>query len=168
MRGWDDKSSPQHSIGELDRSDCYPKGPWRPSLKLDPSAFVADKELLIALEEKSTRVACDRDRILFRQGETPFGLYILRSGSVTLRMTSHNGDPLLSIAVPPGALLGLPGFVGNQPYSLTAEAAKGAELGLVSREDFSAIMLANPALSLKVLSVLAAEVRSARAALSES
>lgn len=137
-------------------------------MKLDPAAFVADNELLAALEQKSTRFVCDQDRVLFRQGETPSGLYILRSGSVTLHMTSHAGDPLLSVAVPAGALLGLPGVIGNQPYSLTARAAKGAELGLVSREDFSAMMLAHPALSLKVLSVLASEVRSARAAISES
>ncbi len=137
-------------------------------MKLDPSAFLADTELLAALEQKSTRVVCEHGRVLFRQGETPSGLYILRSGSVTLHMTSHTGESLLSVSVPAGALLGLPGFIGNQPYSLTAEAGKGTELGLVSREDFSALMLADPALSLKVLGVLAAEVRSARAAISES
>jgi CRP/FNR family transcriptional regulator, cyclic AMP receptor protein len=136
-------------------------------LKLDPSAFVADKELLDALEQKSTRVVCDQDRILFRQGDTPSGLYILRAGSVILDMVSHTGDPLLDLSVPVGALLGLPGFIANQPYSLTAKATKGTELGFVSREDFSALMLSNPALSLKVLSVLAAEVRSARSAISE-
>jgi CRP/FNR family transcriptional regulator len=137
-------------------------------LKLDPSAFVADKDLLDALEPRSERVVCEEDRILFRQGETPSGLYVLRAGSVTLDMTSHTGEPLLSVQVPVGALLGLPGFVAEQPYSLTAKAAKGTELGFVCREDFSALMLSEPSLSLKVLSVLAAEVRSARNAISES
>lgn len=136
-------------------------------MKLDPSAFVADKELLEALERKAVRVACDQDRVLFRQGETPSGLYVLRSGTVILDMVSHTGDPVLDVSVPVGALLGLPGFIANQPYSLTATARKGAELGFVSREDFSALMLSDPALSLKVLSVLAAEVRSARSAISE-
>ena len=137
-------------------------------MNLDPSAFVADKELLDALEQRSTRVICDEDRVLFRQGDTPTGLYVLRSGSATLSMTSHTGEPLLSVPVPAGALLGLPGFVGDRPYSLTAKAAKGAELGFVSREQFSDLMLNNPSLSLKLLSVLAAEVRSARNAISEA
>jgi CRP-like cAMP-binding protein len=66
-----------------------------------------------------------------------------------------------------GALLGLPGFIGDQPYSLTGKASKGTELGFVSREDFSDLMLSNPALSIKLLAVLAAEVRSARNALTE-
>jgi CRP/FNR family transcriptional regulator, cyclic AMP receptor protein len=137
-------------------------------LNLDPSAFVADKELLEALEQRSARIVCDDDRILFRQGDAPTGLYVLRSGSVTLTMTSHAGEGLFSVVVPAGALLGLPGVVGGQPYSLTARAAKGAEVGFVSREAFSELMLSNPGLSLKLLSVLAAEVRSARNAISEA
>ncbi len=137
-------------------------------MNLDPSAFLADKELLDALEQRSTRVVCDEDRVLFRQGDTPAGLYVLRSGSAKLSMTSHTGEPLLSVPVSAGALLGLPGFVGDRPYSLTAKAAKGAELGFVSREAFSDLMLNNPSLSLKLLSVLAAEVRSARNAISEA
>lgn len=137
-------------------------------LNLDPSAFVADRELLDALESRSTSILCDRDRVLFRQGETPRGLYVLRSGSATLSMTSNTGEVLLSVTVQAGALLGLPGFVGGQPYSLTAQARKGSELGFVSREAFSDLMLNNPALSLKLLSVLAAEVRTARNAISEA
>lgn len=136
-------------------------------LNLDPSAFVADKELLDALVQRSTLAVCDEDRILFRQGDPAGGLYILRSGSATLTMTSHVGEPLLCVQVPSGALLGLPGFIGGQPYSLTAKAAKGSELGFISREQFSGLMLSNPALSLKLLGVLAAEVRSARSAILE-
>jgi CRP-like cAMP-binding protein len=135
-------------------------------LKLDPSAFVADTELLDALETRSTWIVCDEDRVLFNQGELPSCLYILRAGSATLSMNSQSGKPIMSIPVSAGALLGLPGFVGNQPYSLTVTASKGAELGLVTREDFSELMLSHPALSLKVLGVLAAEVRTARHALS--
>lgn len=136
-------------------------------MKLDPSAFVADQELLDALEKRSTSVVCDQDRILFRQGDQPTGLYVLRSGSATLTMTSLTGEVILRTAVNAGALLGLPGFIGGQPYSLTAKAEKGAELGCVSHDDFADLMLRNPTLSIKVLSVLAAEVRSARSAISD-
>lgn len=137
-------------------------------MKLDPSAFVADKELFAALDSRATHVVCDQNHVLFHQGDIPSRLYVLRSGTVTLDMTSLTGEPLLSVSVPPGALLGLPGFIANQPYSLTATAQKGAELGYVEHDEFSDLMLSNPALSLKVLSVLAAEVRSARAAISEA
>lgn len=134
-------------------------------MKLDPSAFVADQELLDALESRSVRVVCSEERVLFNQGDSPGGLYVLRAGTAILSMNSPAGDPILYTPVSAGALLGLPGLIGDQPYSLTAVASAGAELSFVSREDFSRLMLTNPALSLKVLCVLAAEVRTARSAI---
>jgi CRP-like cAMP-binding protein len=53
----------------------------------------------------------------------------------------------------------------NEPYTLTATARSGAQLSFVSRDDFTALMQSDPLLSLKVLEVLAAEVRSARQAI---
>ncbi len=141
---------------------------WSSSLKLDPAAFLADQALLDALETRSKLIVCDEDQVLFKQGDLPTGLYVLRSGTAALCLTSQTGEIVLCTPVSEGALLGLPGFIGDHPYSLTAEALKGAELGFVSREDFSDLMISNPALSLKVLAVLAAEVRTARNAILES
>jgi CRP-like cAMP-binding protein len=137
-------------------------------VKLDPTAFFADRELLDALETRSSLIVCEENRVLFQQGDPPTGLYILRSGTATLTMTSQTGETILSTPVNAGALLGLPGFISDKPYSLTGKASKGAELGFVSREDLSDLLLNNPSLALKVLSVLAAEVRAARNALSGS
>jgi len=134
----------------------------------DPSPFVADPELLAALAKRSCRTISDEDQILFRQGELARGLYVLLGGSAKLTMTSHEGEIVLRLVVPAGSLLGLPAFIGDQPYSLTAEVLKGSELGFVERDDFSEMMLTNPTLSIKLLSVLAAEVRATRSAISES
>jgi CRP-like cAMP-binding protein len=134
-------------------------------VKLDPSAFVADAELIQALEEQSSSILCGCDRILFRQGDVPTGLYILSRGEVTLTMSAPNGDELMSIQAIPGSLLGLPGLIGNEPYTLAAIARKDAELHFVSRDEFTNLMQTSPLLSLKVLQVLAAEVRSAREAI---
>lgn len=131
-------------------------------MKLDPSAFLADPELILALKDHSTSICCDAEQVLFRQGEIPAGLYILNCGEATLTMDSPGGKPLISTKAAPGSLLGLPGLIGNQPYTLSAVARTGAELSFVSRDDFAALMVSNPPLSLKVLQVLAAEVRSAR------
>jgi CRP-like cAMP-binding protein len=81
-------------------------------------------------------------------------------------MTSRSGDQVMSIPVSAGSLLGLPAILGDQPYSLTAMVFKGAQLSLVTRDDFSLLMLNEPSLSLSLLRVLAAEVRSARLAIS--
>jgi CRP/FNR family transcriptional regulator, polysaccharide utilization system transcription regulator len=136
-------------------------------VNLDSSAFVAEKELLDALTERATPIVCAADGVLFKQGDEPTGLYILRSGVATLTMYSQAGEMLIDVRVAEGALLGLPGVIGNHPYSLTASVIKGAELSFITREDFAQLMLSDPALSLKVLRVLAAEVRSARGAITE-
>jgi CRP-like cAMP-binding protein len=135
-------------------------------VKLDPSAFVADPELIQALEKHSTAISCDADRVLFNQGDHPQGLYILDQGETTLSMASPAGEQLMSIQAHAGSLLGLPGLLGDEPYTLTAIARNGARLSFVTRDDFTSLMQTDPLLALKILEVLAAEVRSARRALS--
>jgi CRP-like cAMP-binding protein len=140
---------------------------WSASVNFDSSSFVADKELIEALEKRSSTVVCTESRCLFTQGGTPVGLYILRKGSARLTMQSPTGGSLLSIPLNPGSLLGLPALIGNEPYTLTATAEKDAELGFVTKEDFNGLMRSDPSLALRVLRVLAAEVRTARHAISE-
>lgn len=139
--------------------------PWRPQVNLDPSAFLADPELIQALEKQSTPISCDAERILFRQGDAPTGLYILHEGEVTLTMRTWAGESIISLNTTAGSILGLPALIGKEPYTLTAVAHSGAQLSFVSRDSYASLMQANPLLPLKVLRVLAAEVHSARNAM---
>ncbi len=134
-------------------------------MKLDPSAFLADPELLDALVAQSSALVCSKDDVLFRQGDAPTGLFILDEGEVSLTMTSATGETILCVQAGAGSVLGLPGLIGNQPYTLTAITCGGAGLRFVTREDFNTLMGNNPKLTLKALQVLAAELRSARHAL---
>ena len=135
-------------------------------MKLDPSAFVADPDLILTLEKGSKTISCGGDRVLFRQGEVPDGLYILNRGELALTMTSPSGEQVMQMQASAGSLLGLPGLISGEPYTLTAIARNGACLSFVSRDDFTSLMQTNPLMALKMLEVLAAEVRSAREALS--
>jgi len=135
-------------------------------VELDPSAFVADPELVALLEKKATLLDCASDRVLFLQGDPPVGLYLLRSGTARLKMESTDGTPIVSITVSAGSLLGLPGLLANQPFTLAAIAEKGAVVGFIPRDEFTTLMQNEPMMALKMLAVLAAEVRSARRAIS--
>lgn len=137
-------------------------------MKLDPSAFVADPDLILTLENGSSPISCGGDRVLFRQGEIPAGLFILNQGELTLTMTSPSGAQVMQMQAAAGSLLGLPGLISGEPYTLTATARDGAFLSFVSRDDFTSLMQTNPLMALKMLEVLAAEVRSARHALSST
>lgn len=138
----------------------------RTLLHPDSSAFVADPDLLRVLETRATPVFCRTERLLFNQDEPVAGIYIIREGAATLAMHSFDGRHIFSIEAPPGSLLGLPALISDQPYSLTAVAHAGAKVDFVGRSEFFALMQADPLLSLKMIKVLAAEVRTARQALS--
>ncbi len=134
-------------------------------MNLDASAFVADPELIRALEQHSTPLDCLEDQVLFNQGDAPVGFYIFHAGEVVLTMKTPSGEQVMSMLAAKDSLLGLPGLIGNVGYSLTAAAKKGASVSFVSRDEFSRMMLSEPAIAMSILRVLAAEVRSARIAL---
>jgi CRP-like cAMP-binding protein len=140
---------------------------WSAPVNFDSSAFVAEKELVEALEKRSSTVVCKEDRRLFSQGGNPTGLFILRKGKAKMSMESPTGGVLMAFTLIPGSLLGLPALIGNEPYTMTATAEKDAEFGFVTREDFNSMMLTDPTLAVRVLRILAAEVRTARHAISE-
>jgi CRP-like cAMP-binding protein len=134
-------------------------------MQLDPNAFVAAPELIAVLEKKATMLDCASERVLFMQGEPAVGLYLLRNGSAMLTMESAEGKPIVSVTVQAGSLLGLPGVLANQPYTLTATAEAGAVVGFIPRDAFTTLMQSEPMMALKMLTVLASQVRSARQAI---
>jgi CRP-like cAMP-binding protein len=105
------------------------------------------------------------EKVLFNQDDPAAGVYLLHQGAVTLTMNAKDGRRIFSVQAKPGSLLGLPALISDQPYSLTAIANAGAQVAFVDRADFFALVQADPLLSLKMLQVLAAEVRTARQAL---
>jgi CRP-like cAMP-binding protein len=136
------------------------RGPF----SLDRSPFSADPRLFGPLLDRSCEVPCHKVRVLFSQGDSPVGIYLVEAGEAALVMTSARGLVATCFHAGAGSVLGLPAVVADQPYSLTAMADKGSEIGFVARGDFEALMRAEPDLYLYVLQVLAAEVRSARLA----
>jgi CRP-like cAMP-binding protein len=136
---------------------------WRLPVPLVSSAFVADPELIAELENIAESAPVGADRVLFRQGDAPTGVYIVRKGTATLT-SGTNGVKIMKFYAGEGSLLGVPAVVGGKLYSLTAEASPDAEIGVVTCEDFLHLMHTEPLLAFRVLQVLAEEVRSAREA----
>jgi len=66
------------------------------------------------------------------------------------------------VKVGAGSLLGLPAVIGMKPYSLTAEVLKGAQLSMLTCENFVEVMQQEPSMLFRLLQVLASEVRFAR------
>jgi CRP-like cAMP-binding protein len=131
-----------------------------------PNSFIADPKLFQSLEQRSVSMPCSKGQILFKQGEVPIGLYLLKTGKASLIVKTDKGKEVVHLTVGAGSILGLPAIVGNEPYTLSATACHGSEVSFVSRKDFEELMQEEPCLFPKVLEILAAEVRSARFVLS--
>lgn len=135
-----------------------------PLIHLDSSAFVADPDLLRELEKWATTFKCDAGHLLFRQGEPSVGLFIVNKGEITMSMVSDQGRPVVSMRTGAGSLLGLPGVIGNEPYTMTATVEADCAVSFLGREEFFEFMGTESVLAMKILEVLASEVRSARKA----
>ena len=81
-------------------------------------SFSADGGLIRALVKRSQTVACGEGGTLFNQGEAPKGLFILERGEAALVMTSNAGRAVMCLEAGSGSLLGLPGLISNEPYTL--------------------------------------------------
>ncbi len=137
-------------------------------MNFDSSAFVCEPALLQKLLKHAASVDCGKSRVLFRQGEAPSGLFILRGGEATMFLESESGALLVRTQLAPGSLLGLPALMSSQPYSMSAIAKRGAVVNYVTNSDLSASMLAEPLLALEVLRIFAMEVHTTRAAIAQS
>jgi CRP-like cAMP-binding protein len=125
------------------------------------SECIADCELEDAIEALSNLRQIPAKRLLFRQGQPPSRLFLLKAGEVVL--TSRRADKsVLGFRAAPGSLIGLPAIAGNWPYSMTATVTKNSDLHAISIHTFREIVGSNPLLSFRVSEMLAAEVRSTR------
>jgi CRP-like cAMP-binding protein len=78
---------------------------------------------------------------------------------------SDRGKIAAVLHADPGAVLGLPATSCNRPYSLSAFARQGSDIGFVAKSDFDVLVRDQPTIYMAVLRVLAAEVHVARQAL---
>jgi len=89
--------------------------------------------------------------ILFVEGQTPRGVYVVCKGRVKLSMTSAEGKTLLVRIREAGEALGLHATLSGEPYELTAEALLPCQVNFIRRDDFLRLMREHPAVSQAVI-----------------
>jgi CRP/FNR family transcriptional regulator len=74
--------------------------------------------------------------LLFVEGQTPRGLFILCSGKVKLSTTSKEGKVLILKQAEAGEVLGLSAAISSTNYEMSAETATACQLNFIGRQDF--------------------------------
>jgi CRP/FNR family transcriptional regulator, cyclic AMP receptor protein len=91
---------------------------------------------LAGLDAISSSATYPRGSVLFVEGQSPRGVFILCSGKVKLFGTSSSGKALIFRIADPGEIIGLPSTLSGKPYELTAEALEPIQANFIRRDDF--------------------------------
>lgn len=129
-------------------------------------ADLTERELDLLAERTLSRKFRPGEMI-FSEGDTCEGLYVLQTGSVKIFNTSPSGrEQVLHIERAGNSLAELPVFDGGD-YPASAAAVDNCTLLFISKRDFRTFCLERPEVSLKVLKVVSAHLRTLVAIIEE-
>jgi CRP/FNR family transcriptional regulator len=96
----------------------------------DFSPAVAD-----LLEQEAVTTTYPTGAVLFAEGQTPRGVFIVRRGRVKLSICGSDGRTLILRIVGVGCPLGVAAVVSNRRYEATAETQEPCEISFVRQSD---------------------------------
>jgi CRP/FNR family transcriptional regulator len=116
---------------------------------------------LQALNEVSHKSVLPAGAILFVEGQSPRGMFILCSGKVNLSTTSREGKILILKTAESGEALGLSATVSGMGYEATAETATPCQLSFVDRKHFLELMQSHGEVGMHTAQSLSCDFQSA-------
>ena len=91
---------------------------------------------LEGLDAISSSATYPKGAILFVEGQSARGVFVLCNGRVKLSVNSAEGKSLIVRIAEPGEVVGLPGTISGRPYELTAEALEPTQANFILRAEF--------------------------------
>lgn len=112
-----------------------------------------------ALSSRVTRRHFERGELLFNEGDSCSGLFLVASGKIRIFKLSPAGrEQVLAVEGPGSSFAELPVFDGGK-YPASASALEDAEVLFISRKDFQNYCREHPEVALKVLAVVGGRLR---------
>lgn len=96
--------------------------------------------VLRSVDEVSHHSVMPAGALLFVEGQTPRGVFILCSGIVKLSTTSKEGKVLILKQSEAGEVLGLSAAISGTNYEMTAETASPCQLNFIGRQDLMTLL----------------------------
>lgn len=100
---------------------------------------------------------------IFRTGDSPLGLFSVRSGVVKLETLNEEGSAHTLRLVGPGGLLGYRSFFQGEPYKKTAIVMENTEVCFLPRKEVMEMFTCHPDLALKMINQLTGDLDQAEA-----
>jgi CRP/FNR family transcriptional regulator len=100
-----------------------------------------------------------RGEVIFQEGETAFGFYIICSGKVKLAKHSPHGKKQILKLLGPGEVLGEETMFDHDVYTAFARTLEDSTLHFIEREPFIKFLGDHPEVALKFIQKLAQEIK---------
>jgi CRP/FNR family transcriptional regulator, cyclic AMP receptor protein len=120
-----------------------------------------DPELVRSFETLKYQTVFPKGALLFVEGQSPRGVFMLCSGRVKLTTCSSEGKSLITRIAESGEVLGLGASVSGKPYMATAETLDPCQVNFIKREDFLRFLKENGTACLRVAEHLSNNYHSA-------
>lgn len=121
-------------------------------------ASLTNKEME-ALAGRVSKRRFERGALLFSEGDTCIGLFLVASGKIRIfKLSSAGREQVLAVEGPGSSFAELPVFDGGN-YPASASALEDTEVLFISRKDFQNFCREHPEVALKVLAVVGARLR---------
>jgi CRP/FNR family cyclic AMP-dependent transcriptional regulator len=128
----------------------------------NPSFFCGfSLPVLQALNQVSHKSTLPAGAILFVEGQSPRGTFIVCSGKVNLSTTSREGKILILKTAEAGEALGLSASISGMGYETTAETATPCQLNFVDRKHLLELMEEHPEVGLRSAQTLSRDFQNA-------
>jgi CRP/FNR family cyclic AMP-dependent transcriptional regulator len=105
---------------------------------LRPESFFCalSRESLETFTRIKQAVMLPQGAVIFMEGQSPRGIFLLCHGQAKLSTSSRDGKTLILRIAKPGEVLGFDAVVTGKPYQLIAETMQPCLLNFVNRDDF--------------------------------
>lgn len=111
------------------------------------------------LAERAVPRTYSKGELLFTEGETCTGLFIVETGRVRIFKSSPNGrEQVLTVEGPGSSVAELPLFDGGN-YPASTAAMVDSKIYFISKQDFHSLCLIHPQVPLKVLKIVGGRLR---------
>ena len=118
-----------------------------------------DRESLVAIARTLRGRRFRRGEVLFHEGDPGDALFVVASGAVKVVVPSEEGEEAILVTLRRGDFLGELALLDGAPRSASAIALESTEALALPRDQFRALVAAEPAIRDALLTALAAELR---------
>lgn len=109
-----------------------------------------NSELLKSFETLKYATVFPKGAVLFVEGQSPRGVFMICTGRVKLTTCSSEGKALITRIAESGEILGLSATVSGRAYMTTAETLTPCQVNFIRGEDFLRFLSQNSTASLRV------------------